>query len=179
MTAIVGFTKNKKVYIGGDRIAASDSFSTDVTKSKVFRNGDFLIGYTSSFRFGEILEYCFTPPTPSSHIKNDKHFLVAEFIPALRKCLEDNKYCSTDANGESGSALIGYKSKLYDLQGDWSILEYGDGYAAAGCGMYYSYGCLYGLKDSGLHPKKIVKKALMSAAKYHPLVSAKYDILSI
>lgn len=52
MTCIIGFIKNKKVYIGGDSAGVGGSHVTIRRDSKVFKNGNFIMGYTSSFRMG-------------------------------------------------------------------------------------------------------------------------------
>ena len=50
MTCIVGLLHNKTIYIGGDS-AGSNSSDLRVRKdTKVFENGPFLMGFTTSFR---------------------------------------------------------------------------------------------------------------------------------
>jgi hypothetical protein len=49
MTAIVGITDGSTVFIGGDS-AGSNSYNLTVRKdTKVFRAGEFVIGFTTSF----------------------------------------------------------------------------------------------------------------------------------
>jgi len=65
MTVIIGIIdkKNNKAIIAGDS-AATDSwdYQTKIKHPKVFRNGKFIIGYTHSFRLGDVLRYAFNPP---------------------------------------------------------------------------------------------------------------------
>lgn len=57
MTCIIGLIKNKKVYIGGDS-AGVDGLNITIRKdSKVFKINKFIIGYTSSFRMGQLLRF--------------------------------------------------------------------------------------------------------------------------
>jgi len=163
MTAIVGFVKNGNVYMAGDTLGSNGFTKSEYTESKVFINGDFILGYTSSFRFGEILEYNFKPPKQENGV-SDKRYLVTSFIPELRKCLEENKYTAKDQAGTSGTALLGYKGKLYKLQDDFSILEASVGYDSCGSGEYHCEAVLWSLCDSKLHPKKIVRKAIQCAS---------------
>jgi hypothetical protein len=55
MTCIVGIVENGKVYMGGDA-AGVNGYSVRVRKDpKLFKVGEFLFGYTSSFRMGQLL----------------------------------------------------------------------------------------------------------------------------
>lgn len=62
MTAIVGFAQKGKVWIGGDSAGVGGWQITVRKDPKVFRVGDCLIGYTSSFRMGHLLRFKFRPP---------------------------------------------------------------------------------------------------------------------
>ena len=56
-------THKGKVYIGADSLG-SNGFTQSIRKeSKVFKNGEFLIGCTSSFRMIDLLKWKFNPPT--------------------------------------------------------------------------------------------------------------------
>lgn len=61
LTCIVGMTHKGKVYIGADSLG-SNGFTQSIRKeSKVFKNGEFLIGCTSSFRMIDLLKWKFNP----------------------------------------------------------------------------------------------------------------------
>ena len=62
MTCIVGVVDNGKVYMGGDSAGVGGLCIETRKQPKVFRNGDFLIGYTDSFRMGQLLQYKMSPP---------------------------------------------------------------------------------------------------------------------
>ena len=57
MTCIIGLAENDRVYIGADSASAEGWTVRATGLSKVFRAGEFVIGYTDSFRMGQILEY--------------------------------------------------------------------------------------------------------------------------
>ena len=71
MTCIVAL-KNKSGFVMG-----ADSISTDmyhygtVVNPKIFKKGDFILGFTSSFRFGKIIEHSFTPPKHEKGLTDD------------------------------------------------------------------------------------------------------------
>ncbi len=54
MTAIVGLVHNATVYIGGDSAGVSGYSMTVRADSKVFTIGPYLMGFTTSFRMGQL-----------------------------------------------------------------------------------------------------------------------------
>lgn len=57
MTCIIGYNdkENEKIYMIGDSAGVSNLDVTVRSDKKVFFNGDFLFGFTTSFRMGQIL----------------------------------------------------------------------------------------------------------------------------
>src|SRR3546814_10742010 len=62
MTCIVGLVDDGKVYLGGDSAGVAGWSLTVRKDPKVFRVGDCIIGFTSSFRMGPLLAHSFQPP---------------------------------------------------------------------------------------------------------------------
>ena len=62
MTCIVGLVHEGVVYIGGDSAGVARLSLTVRADEKVFRNSDFLMGFTTSFRMGQLLRYSLKPP---------------------------------------------------------------------------------------------------------------------
>ncbi len=62
MTCIVGVVKDGVVYIGGDSAGVSGLRLIKRKDSKVFKRKGFIIGYTSSFRMGQLLRFKLDPP---------------------------------------------------------------------------------------------------------------------
>ena len=62
MTCITGMVRNGHVYMAGDLMGSNGFTGRVYPDSKVFTNGDFIVGYTSSFRMGQILEWNWHPP---------------------------------------------------------------------------------------------------------------------
>ena len=57
MTCIVGLEHDGKVYMGGDSAAVGGMDVYPSRIPKVFQAGRYLIGYTTSFRMGQLLQY--------------------------------------------------------------------------------------------------------------------------
>ena len=182
MTCIVGIVDkvNKKVYIGGDA-AGSDGFTKSIrTAPKVFKlqNGKFIFGYTSSFRMGQVIQYKFKPP---DHLKklNVVAYMVTLFIDELRKCLKDNGYSKIDNNVERGGTfLVGYKGRLFCIQGDYQVSEVQCGYDACGSGEYHALGSMRTTAKLNWNCKVKLKNAMEAAQANIVTVQGPFTILS-
>jgi len=178
MTCIVGFIKNNKVYIGGDSAGVGDGLRIHERKdTKVFKVGKFLIGYTSSFRMGQLLRFKLKVK-PQTKSQTDYKYMCTYFIDAVRKCLKDNGYGEIEDNVETiGTFLVGYKNKLYIIEGDLQVGEHIDNYNSVGCGSFYAFGALHILSQyNTLSPRQIIEQALITATKFSAGVRPPYII---
>lgn len=163
MTCIVGLVHNDKVYIGGDSAGISNRDITVQKGPKVFKTKDFLIGYTSSFRMGQLLRYKFEPPQYSPD-EDIVEYMVTAFIDAVRECFKDGGYARQESGEEYGGYfLVGYKGRLFHIAADYQVGESLCGYTATGCGEDYAKGSLF--SSVGKDPDERVYIAL-SAASY-------------
>src|SRR3546814_12575406 len=72
-----------KVYLGGDSAGVAGWSLTVRTDPQVFRVGDCIIGFTSSFRMGQLLAHSFQPP--QWHADYDVYdSLVRDFVEAVQ-----------------------------------------------------------------------------------------------
>src|SRR5919109_4864584 len=85
MTAIVGLADESKVWIGGDSAGVAGLSLTVRADEKVFRRGEWVFGFTGSFRAGQLLRYSLNVPEPRGDLAK---FLATEFIDAVRYCLK-------------------------------------------------------------------------------------------
>lgn len=160
MTCIIGYAcpKENKVFIGGDSAGVAGYSIQIRSDEKVFKNGPFIMGFTSSFRMGQLLRYDFTPPEHPAEM-DDMKFMVSVFIPAVKKCFKDGGFLKVkDSQDAGGSFLVGYKGKLYEVDDDYQVGRLADNIAAVGCGSEIAKGAMYGLEH--LYPKERIKKAL-------------------
>lgn len=145
MTCIVGMKKDGKVYIGGDSLGSNSLLQKTVrADEKVFSNGDFIFGFTSSFRMGQILRYSFTPPDRPEKMEDDMDYLVSVFIPALIKCFDREGYGHVENNVKTGGVfLLGYKGELYMVEEDYQVGKPTLPYEACGCGEDFAKGAMH------------------------------------
>lgn len=177
MTCIVAYKKDGVVYMGGDSAGVSGIDVRIRRDEKVFKNGQSVFGFTSSFRMGNILRYQFTMPDHPEELSDDA-YMNTIFIDAIIKILHEHKYAREDSNTVRGGVfLVGYHGDIWLIDSDFQVGKVKDNYDSVGCGMYYALGCLYNC-DKNDDPKKIVKDALKTAAYFSGGVSAPFNIVS-
>jgi ATP-dependent protease HslVU (ClpYQ) peptidase subunit len=185
MTCIVGMAQKDKVWVGGDSAASSsDTMEKCLRRDpKVFKNGEFLIGYSGSFRFGQILRYKFIPPGKKDD-QEDYEYMVTDWLDALRHACKEGGFSKIEDNEEElpdASALIGYHNKLYVLDSDFQIGELTNDMYAIGCGAGLALGSMAtSMKISKrMPPRKRIQLALEASAQYALGVEPPFLILSI
>ena len=85
MTCIVALVKEGNIWMAGDLMGSNGFTKKTYPDPKVFVNGDFVIGYTSSFRMGQILEYNWEQP-PRMEGLTDRQYLQLDVIESMRAC---------------------------------------------------------------------------------------------
>lgn len=167
MTAIAGFCDQGHVWIGGDSAGVGGWDLTVRADQKVFRNGEFLFGFTSSFRMGQLLRYAFTPPA-QKEAQDVAAFMVTDFINAVRECLKAGGYArKTNEEESAGQFLVGYRGRLFFVEGDYQVGESADGYDACGCGAQAAKGALWATREySWVDPTERLRVSL-EAAEHH------------
>ncbi len=177
MTCIVGLVEKKNVYIGGDSASVAGWTSRVTRLPKVFRRGPFLIGYTTSFRMGQLLQHALVVPSQGAE-RDDMRFMVTTFVECVRALLKDKGVAKVESNAESGGQfLVGYKSRLYSVQQDFQVNEMADGFDAVGSGSEYALGALAVTK--GMAPTQRLKRALAVSAHFNMAVSPPFFVKSL
>lgn len=175
MTCIVGVVHKNKVYIGGDSAGVSNLDVIVRADSKVFTNKDFVFGFTSSFRMGQLLRYAFTPPTRNEH-QDVYEYMVTEFVDQVRKCFRVGGYAKKHNEVESGGTfLVGYHGRLFSIQNDYQVGESSLPYDAVGCGESYALGSLFTTKLK--EPKARIRMALSAAEQFSGGVRGPFKIV--
>lgn len=178
MTCIVGLVHQGKVFIGADSLGGIIE-TTSVTSRldrKVFRNGEFLMGFTSSFRMGQVLRYAFTPP-PRDPKTDLEAYMVTSFVDGIRTAFKTAGFARKDHEEESGGTfLVGHAGRLFKIEGDYQVGESRDGFDACGCGEDFALGAMEVLKGE---PRARIKRALAVAEKRSGFVRGPFIVESI
>ena len=164
MTCIVGLVHDGRVTLGGDSAGVGGLDLVVRRDRKVFRNGPAVMGFTSSFRMGQLLAYRLTVPKrhPDCELMR---FMTLDFVDAVRNCLKEGGYART-VNGEEegGVFLVGIEGRLFAIYEDFQVGEAVHGFSACGCGEAYALGALH--TTAHLPPDHRVRLALETAAEF-------------
>jgi hypothetical protein len=165
MTAIVGLTHKGRVLLGGDSAAVSGLNLTVRADVKVFTSGPYVIGFTSSFRMGQVLRYATTLPAPPDDPDVMLAHMCTAWIDSVRKALKDAGWARKEAEQEAGGTfLVGVHGRLFEVCDDYQVGEPVDGYAAVGCGDQAALGALYATGRLG--PERRARLALAAAERH-------------
>lgn len=146
MTCIVGIAEQGTVLLAGDSAGSSlkDREIYLFKNAKVFRAGDYVLGYTTSYRLGQILRYEVDLPQPP---KDDlERFMATEFVDAVSLAFASKGF--DRGLGEYGSILVGVRGQLFGIGAELQVVSGTASYAAVGSGRHHAYGALYALADS-------------------------------
>lgn len=164
MTCIVGMLDSHGgIYMGADSAAIGDWDQRRVREPKVFLTGEFLIGYTTSFRFGQLLRHALPDQKPFPDV-DPMRFMCTSFVDQVRAALKAGGYAKRENEVEhGGNMLVGFRGGLYEIGDDYSVLRTDDAYAAIGIGFPFALGSLFNYRPKA---RDAVKAALFAAA-YH------------
>lgn len=175
MTCIVGVEHKGRVWIGGDSAGVAGYSISSRADEKVFKNGPYVMGFTSSFRMGQLLRYSLVPPAPNT--RDLDRFMVTTFVDAVRACLKAGGYASKDKDVEEGGTfLVGVAGHLFGIQSDYQVAKEVNGYAAVGCGEDLALGALYATRRMP-NQRSRVRSALEAAAEHSAGVVGPFRII--
>lgn len=176
MTCIVGLTDGSAVCMGGDSASVAGWDLNLDAGGKVFVNGPFIMGFTTSFRMGQLLRFALKPPAHPKGMMTDA-YMATVFVDAVRDCLKAGGYATRDKEVETaGTFLVGYRGRLFRVAPDYCIVEPPSGFDACGCGQMIALGSLH--ETAGTPPKERVRRALTAAERFSAGVRGPMTVLS-
>ena len=179
MTCIVGLVENNKVYIGGDSAGVAGLSLMKRADEKVFKKDEFIFGFTSSFRMGQLIRYKLQIPKIEQDQDIDD-YIHTKFLDAVIGCFRSNNFASVENNEILGGCfLFGFKGKLYSIESDFQVGKPLSNFHAVGCGNHIALGCLYGLRFSNKQPIDKVKIALEAAEEFSAGVRGPFNIVEL
>ncbi len=175
MTCVVGVVHEGKVWMGGDSAGADSGWSLSLrVQPKVFKRGPFLIGYTTSFRMGQLLQWTLATDPPEG---DPFEFMCTGFIDAVRKSLKDGGFAKkSDEKEEGGSFLVGFAGRLFGVHSDYQVSEETCGYDAVGCGAEVARGAMSATPR--WNPERRLSTALVAAERHSAGVRGPFTVLS-
>lgn len=177
MTCIVAFKDSKKIYLGCDLLASGSDGSKRTRKdTKIFQKEDMLIGFTSSYRMGQLLRYSLDLPKHAEGVDTFE-YMVTSFVDAVQACLSEGGFQETkDEVKTGGSFIVVYKNRIFTIHDDYQVAEDDRDYASVGSGENYALGSLY--SSDGRPTEDRVLLALKTAAEFSQSVGGPFEIIS-
>ena len=166
MTCIVALKgADGKIIMGSDS-AGSDSWSLIVLRDpKIYRVGGMLLGFTTSFRMGQLLGHSLSLPEHHSDVPVER-YMTTLFMDAVRRCLKDGGYAKRENDVEAGGTfLVAYKGRIFQVQDNYSIIENGRDFDACGSGFMLALGSLHSTAEWSDAAKR-VQNALSAAESF-------------
>jgi hypothetical protein len=193
MTCIVGYVHKETVYLGGDSAGTDGNYSQYIRKDpKVFKNGPFIFGFTSSFRMGQLLMSSKFKTPKQKPTQSDYDYMITNFIDNIRELFRDGGYLQK-TNGEiegeelGGTFLVGYKGVLYHIEDDFQVGIINEPYLAVGAGYDLALGSIYTSvkllggesKIKKTQIKNILNDALEVASKFNASCKPPFNFISM
>ena len=177
MTCIVAVIDGRNIIMGGDSAAVDASLEVRTRQDeKVFVRDGYTIGFTSSFRMGQIIHH--VADLPRAPTRGDPNaFMCSRFIPAVMQAFDTNGYGGAAEDGKRGGTfIVGFMGQLFEVHEDFQVCHIAEDYTAIGSGSSIALGSLYstrGWKD----PLKRVREALEAATHFNAGVRPPYLIV--
>jgi len=192
-TCIIGYInkEKKEMYMMGDSAGVSGLNITTRKDTKVFErriNGKpMLMGFTTSFRMGQILMFCDLPQYSG---EDPFEYMVKRFIPCIIREFTEGKYIrSFDEDGKKdqkagGTFLVAFEGRLFLIADDFQVGEDVELFSSVGCGASYAKASLTTMDKLGIkYSKEERMKLAMEVVAYKSggvvepfnLITCKYD----
>ena len=164
--------------MGGDSAGVNEYMNLVVrADTKVFSNGPYLFGFTSSFRMGQLIRYHFKPPAPRGDLDR---FMATIFINGVRKCLKAGGWAKKDSEREEGGDfLVGVSGQLFTVYSDYQLQRSALPYAAVGGGDQLALGALFATTGTAVKPEDRLLLALQAAEQFNAGVRGPFCCLSL
>jgi len=189
MTCIVGLRAPDGVVMGGDSAGIGNMDLHVRADEKVFaRSGggaDWLFGFTSSFRMGQLIRYSLKLPKVPGRDGDLYRYMVTKFVDACRDCFKSGGFAQKHKEEESaGTFLVGVRGSLFTVYGDYQVAQEACGFASVGCGGEIARGSLHATAVAAreaqpwrIGPRRRVEMALQAAEQCSAEVRGPFVIL--
>ena len=172
MTTIIALQKPDCVIIAADNQVTSTRKYRHPKMAKITKRGQYLIAGSGEVAACDIAQHIFVPPKPNLEDKKDLyHFMIAKFIPALKKCFKEQEYkwqptVDDDEYETKFMFLVAICGEVFEIADDLAVTLDDSGIYGVGSGSDIAIGAL--------HAGATLDKALKIAAKIDPFTSAPF-----
>lgn len=179
MTIIIGLEDKGTVFMGGDSAVTTWPNCVEVVRDKkVFFMGDMLLGSAGALRTSQIVRHglSFRYQFEQESLMD---YLVNGIAEPMRDALKERGASKIEANEETSLNwwLLGYRGKVYEIDGGFSITNTTRGFTAIGSGRDFALASMLALKH--LPPKERILESLKIAGKFDSYVKPPYYVLEL
>jgi ATP-dependent protease HslVU (ClpYQ) peptidase subunit len=177
MTCCVVYKEDNKIYLAGDKQGSNGNTKRRYKHPKVFKNGKFHFGYTTSFRLGQLLEHHWEAPEKRPSQTEDTYIFVS-VLNSIKRLFKEDDF---DKDGNCGGTFIMvYNNRMFVIYSDYQFVEIDD-FAAIGCGEDEAEAVLYTLDmiDNNLNPEDKLKLAIEVSSFRKCGISSECDIIVV
>lgn len=178
MTAIVGLVHTDgSVWLGGDSAGSNSTTVWVRSDEKVFTQGEFVIGFTGSFRARDVLRYQMTMAQPKPTDDIDR-FMRTAFVEDIRGAYNRAGYMARDdgKDGVNSRLLVGVRGRLFMVDSDFAVGSFVTEFGCVGSGYAEAQGSLYSTRD-WTDPQKRLNEALNAATYWNPGVRPPFSFV--
>lgn len=163
MTCIVALKYKGRIFMGSDS-AGSDGWQiVTLANPKIYVTGEFMLGFTTSFRMGQLLGHSLNVRQRENDEPVDR-FMVTTFVDGVRACLKAGGWAArNNEREEGGTFLVGYQSRIFRVDSDYQVSESSHDFDAVGCGAQIALGSLFSTGENEGLPHWRITTALGAA----------------
>jgi hypothetical protein len=175
VTCIAGITDKKKVWLMGDSAGIDVNYGKMIhSEEKVWVSGQYVLGFTTSFRMGQILKTIVFPDPPLEDLLS---FMTGSFVDYARNALLKGGFAQINKGQESGGVfMVGVLGRLFVIHSDYQVQEVLE-HAAIGSGKDLALGSLLTTQTAKMTPEGRLRWALHCAATYNAGVGPPYKMV--
>lgn len=181
MTCIVGLETEEGVLLGADSWSDNGWSGMRRADPKLFAVGPYLLGFTTSYRMGQLLRYglALAAPLRADRASDDDlmHFMATDFINEVRRLLKDGGWSEREKEQEKGGTfLVAVGGRLFGIEDDYQVMRSAHGYQAVGSGYQLALGSFASTEDLDWPPPRRIGMALSAAERHTGGVKSPFHV---
>lgn len=181
MTCIVGLETDEGVLLGADSWSDNGWGGQRRADAKLFEVGPYVVGFTTSYRMGQLLRYrlALAAPRRAGEQSDDDlfAFMATEFVDHIRQVFKDGGWGEREKERESGGEfLVALGGRLFGLGSDYQVMRSAHRYEAVGSGYLLSLGSFATTEDLDWEPVRRVGMALSVAERHTGGVKSPFHV---
>ncbi len=167
MTCLVAIAEKNKIWMGCDTLITT-STTKDRVDTKIIKKDGVILGLAGNLRDLQLIRFGLEVPEHKEDT-SDYEYVAKALTNSIKESLGicDIDHTEDGKGSYNLSVLLGYKSRLYLLRGDFSITRVENhNYAAWGNGFLPAIGSLYTTENMKMTPRERIILALEASEKF-------------